>query len=304
MFLIGEFTRPKNLYIKLQLLHNVVGGGLMHTISGKKLLMLRPSDIKIISSGHRKSFDEYELKLLADSISSNGIIQPLAVRRAEEGKYEIIAGERRYKAAVMAGLRRIPCVLHRADCKTVAVYSIVENLQRSNLTMFEEADALRQLTSVYGMSQIETAVRLGISQSTLSNKMRLLKLDSSLRERIEKARLTERHARALLRIAPNLRENALDYIIANGLTVKQTDEYIEGIINPKIKEESPEPTRKFVIGDVRLFYNSLSKLVDTLQSAGVDAKARKYENDKYIEYKVRIKKEQMGSNKCKQLKIC
>ncbi len=276
----------------------------MHTISDKKLLMLKPSDIKVLELGPRKYFDEYELKLLADSISANGIIQPIAVRKAEEGKYEIIAGERRYKAAIMAGLRRIPCVLHKVDSKTLAVYSIVENLQRSDLSMFEVATGLRQLTSVYGMSQIETAVKLGISQSTLSNKMRLLKLDICLRERIEKARLTERHARALLRLEPSLRENALDYIIANGLTVTQTDEYVEGIINPKIKEIPVEPTRKFAIGDVRLFYNSLSKLVDTLQSAGVNAQTRKFENDKYIEYKVRIKKEQMGSNKCKQLKIC
>ena len=276
----------------------------MHTISDKKLLMLKPCEIKILDNQPRKYFDEYELKLLADSISANGIIQPLSVRKNGEGQYEIIAGERRYKAAVMAGLRRIPCVLHKADRKTVAIYSIVENLQRSDLSIFEEAEALKQLTTDYGMSQIETAVKLGISQSTLSNKLRLLKLDVSLRERIQKARLTERHARALLRIEPSLRESALDYIIANGLTVTQTDEYIEGIINPRVKSVENEPTRKFAIGDVRLFYNSLSKLVDILQSAGVDAKTRKFENDKYIEYKVRIKKEQMGSNKCKQLKIC
>lgn len=276
----------------------------MHTISDKKLLMLKPCEIKILDNQPRKYFDEYELKLLADSISANGIIQPLSVRKNGEGQYEIIAGERRYKAAVMAGLRRIPCVLHKADRKTVAIYSIVENLQRSDLSIFEEAEALKQLTTDYGMSQIETAVKLGMSQSTLSNKLRLLKLDVSLRERIQKARLTERHARALLRIEPSLRESALDYIIANGLTVTQTDEYIEGIINPKVKSVENEPTRKFAIGDVRLFYNSLSKLVDILQSAGVDAKTRKFENDKYIEYKVRIKKEQMGSNKCKQLKIC
>lgn len=276
----------------------------MHTISDKKLFMLKPSDIKILDNQPRKYFDEYELKLLADSIASNGIIQPLSVRRSQDGKYEIIAGERRYKAAVMAGLRRIPCVLHKADRKTVTVYSVVENLQRSNLTVFEQAEALQQLISCYGMSQIETAVKLGISQSALSNKLRLLKLDVSLRERISKAGLTERHARALLRLQPNLRETALDYIIANGLTVSQTDEYVNGIISPKVKETVAEPTRKSAIGDVRLFYNSLSKLVDTLQVAGIQASTKKYENDKYIEYKVRIKKEQMGSNRCKQLKIC
>lgn len=276
----------------------------MHTISDKKLLMLKPSELKVLENQPRKTFDEYELKLLADSIAANGIIQPLSVRKALDGKYEIIAGERRYKAAVMVGLRRIPCVLHKVDRQTVAIYSIVENLQRSDLSVFEEAEALEKLNTVYGMSQAETAAKLGIAQSTLSNKLRLLKLDTNLRERVEKARLTERHARALLRIEPSRRPEALDYIIANGLTVSQTEEYMETIINPQIKKEVSEPVRKFAIGDVRLFYNSLSKLVDTLQSAGVDAKTRKFENDKYIEYKVRIKKEQMNSNKCKQLKIC
>lgn len=276
----------------------------MHTISDKKLLMLRPCDLRVLENQPRKTFDDYELKLLADSIAANGIIQPLSVRKSLDGKYEIIAGERRYKAAIMAGLRRIPCVLHRVDRQTVAIYSIVENLQRSNLTLFEEAEALEQLNKVYGMSQSETAAKLGIAQSTLSNKLRLLKIAPKLRERIEKTRLTERHARALLRIEESQREQVLDYIIANGLTVLQTEEYIESFINPQIKEVIKEPLRKFAIGDVRLFYNSLSKLVDTLQSAGVDAKTRKFENDKYIEYKVRIKKDQPLSNKCKQLKIC
>lgn len=276
----------------------------MHTISHKKLLMLKPEELRVLKNQPRKVFDEYELSLLADSISVNGIIQPLSVRRAVDGKYEIIAGERRYRAALIVGLRRIPCILHNADRQTAAVYSIVENLQRSDLGLFEEAEALEKLTTVYGMSQSETAAKLGIAQSTLSNKLRILKLDEKIRERIEKARLTERHARALLKVEASRRYDALDYIIANGLTVSQTEEYIEALINPKIKKEEIEPTRKIAIGDVRLFYNSLSKLVDTLQNAGVDAKTRKFENDKYIEYKVRIKKEQIGSNKCKQLKIC
>lgn len=276
----------------------------MNTITDKKLLMLKPSELKVLENQPRKTFDEYELKLLADSIAVNGIIQPLSVRKSLDGKYEIIAGERRYRAALMVGLRRIPCILHKVDRQTVAVYSIVENLQRSDLSVFEEAEALEKLNTVYGMSQSETAAKLGIAQSTLSNKLRLLKLEKPLRERIEKARLTERHARALLRIEPSRRADTLDYIIANGLTVSQTEEYVETVINPKIKKEVTEPVRKYAIGDVRLFYNSLSKLVDTLQNAGVDAKTRKFENDKYIEYKVRIKKEQMNSNKCKQLKIC
>ena len=267
--------------------------------------MLKPDDIKPSKNQPRKSFDQYELKLLADSIQSSGIIQPLAVRKSIDGKYEIIAGERRYLAAKMVGLRRIPCVLHNTDEKTAAIYAIMENLQRQDLTFFEEAEAINRLIVHFGMPQLEIATRLGLAQSTLSNKLRLLRLNDDQRKRIITARLTERHARALLRLEGADRENALNYIIANALNLKESEEYIENILNPRQEELPPEkPIRKYAISDVRLFYNSLSKLVNTLQNAGHNAKTRKYENDKYIEYKVRITKNTPERNDCEQLKIC
>lgn len=280
----------------------------MHTISDKKLLMLKPSEIKSSESQPRKNFDQYELKLLAESIAASGIIQPLAVRKTEDGRYELIAGERRLKAAVMAGLRRIPCVLHKTDNVTAALYAMVENLQRSNLDFFEEASGIERLITVYGLSQGEVAVRLGMAQSTLSNKLRLLRISKDLRDRITSAALTERHARAILRLPPEKRAAALDQIILNGMTVKECEIFIEECINPKRQEEpktEPEkPVRKSAIGDVRLFSNSLSKLLDTLQNAGIDARSQKYENDRYIEYKVRIKKELPENMRAEQLKIC
>ena len=277
----------------------------MYTLWEKKLLMLKPDDIKPSKNQPRKSFDQYELKLLADSIQSSGIIQPLAVRKSIDGKYEIIAGERRYLAAKMVGLRRIPCVLHNTDEKTAAIYAIMENLQRQDLTFFEEAEAINRLIVHFGMPQLEIATRLGLAQSTLSNKLRLLRLNDDQRKRIITARLTERHARALLRLEGADRENALNYIIANALNLKESEEYIENILNPRQEELPPEkPIRKYAISDVRLFYNSLSKLVNTLQNAGLNAKTRKYENYKYIEYKVRITKNTPERNDCEQLKIC
>ena len=258
----------------------------MYTLWEKKLLMLKPDEIKPSKNQPRKNFDEYELKLLADSIKSSGIIQPLVVRKSIDGKYEIIAGERRFLAAKNVGLRRIPCVLHNTDEKTAAIYAIMENLQRQDLTFFEEAEAINRLIVHFGMSQLEIASRLGLAQSTLSNKLRLLRLNDDQRERIITARLTERHARALLRREGNDRENALNYIIANALNLKETEEYIENILNPKEEIPPEKPIRKYAISDVRIFYNSLSKLVTTLQSAGVNAKTRKYENDKYIEYQL------------------
>ena len=276
-------------------------------IADKKLIMLKPSDIKMSPNQPRKSFDEYELKLLADSIQANGIIQPLAVRKLPDGRFELIAGERRLRAAVMAGLRRVPCVIHKTDDETSALYSVIENLQRSNLTVFEESEGINRLITEYGMSQAEAAARLGIAQSTLSNKLRLLKLDSEIQARIVSARLTERHARALLRLPERLRGEALDRIIAEGLTLAQTEEYITSLLNPPEEQpqtEPEEPVRKVVIGDLRLFSNSLSKLLTTLQNAAIKASSRKYETEKYIEYKVRIPKKDSEPDRCTQLKIC
>lgn len=278
----------------------------MYTLSDKKLIMLKPSEIKLSANQPRKSFDEYELKQLSDSIQASGIIQPLAVRKAPDGSYQLIAGERRLKAAVMAGLRRVPCILHKTDDETAALYSIIENLQRSNLTVFEEAQGINRLITEYGISQSEAAARLGIAQSTLSNKLRLLKLSDGIKERIISARLTERHARALLRLPEEMRDGALDRIIAEGMTLTQAEEYIFSLLNPEKERENKkpdEPVRKAAIGDVRLFSNSLSKLLSTLQNAGIDAHSRKYETDKYIEFKVRIKKN-TDPDRYKQLKIC
>ena len=268
----------------------------MHTISDKKLLMLKPEEIKTTANQPRKSFDEYELKLLADSIAASGIIQPLSVRKTQDGSYELIAGERRLRAAVMAGLRRLPCVLHKTDDTTAALYAVIENLQRSNLSFFEESQALDRLITCYGMSQAELAARLGIAQSTLSNKLRILRLDSEIRQRITHSELTERHARALLKLPAEKRNAALDRIIAESMTLKETESLIQSILDepPKTEpaeEEQPKPVRRTSIGDMRLFSNSLSKLVDTLQNAGINAYSKKYETDKYVEYKVRIKKE-------------
>lgn len=278
----------------------------------EKMLMLRPEDIRPSENQPRKSFGEYELKLLADSISKNGVIQPLTVRKSRDGKYELIAGERRLRAAKMAGLRRIPCVVHRADDTTAAIFAVTENLQRCDLNFFEEASAIERLINDFGLSQQETAMRLGIAQSTLCNKLRILRLSPEIKDRILAAGLTERHARELLRIPPEKREDTLDKIIAGALNLRQTAELIDEILCPLPKQEilpetmpekEPTPVRKAYIGDMRLFANSLSKLVITMKNAGIKAYSRKYETEKYIEYKVRIDKNDTKPG-AKQLKIC
>ncbi len=278
----------------------------MHTFADKKLLMLKPDDIIPCANQPRKNFDTYELQSLADSITANGIIQPLTVRKGENGKYLLIAGERRLRAAKMAGLRRIPCVLHRTGDLVASLYAITENMQRCDLNFFEEALAIQTLINDFRLTQAEVAVQLGMANSTVSNKLRLLKLSPETQARILSANLTERHARALLRLSADKREDALQKIIANGLNLAQTEALIDSILNPIELEVEPEskiqaPVRKAAIGDIKLFSNSLSKLICTMQNAGITANSRKKETENYVEYKVRIFK---NSTQATQLKIC
>ena len=276
---------------------------MMHTFADKKLLMLKPEDVVPAENQPRKFFDTYELQSLADSIAANGIIQPLTVRKSQDGKYYLIAGERRLRAAKMAGLRRVPCVLHRTSNLVASLYAITENMQRQDLNYFEEALAIQTLITDFRLTQSEVAVQLGMANSTVSNKLRLLKLSNEIQLRLLSANLTERHARALLRLPAELRDDALDKIIANGLNLAQTEALIEDIINPEstdLKPAEQKPIRKAAIGDIKLFSNSLSKLLCTMQNAGITANSRKRETDEYVEYKVRIFKKAQAT----QLKIC
>lgn len=252
-----------------------------------KLINLKPDDIIPREDQPRKTFDEYDLQRLSESIKENGILQPLIVRPSG-GKYILIAGERRLRAAKLAGLKKIPCIIRKTDDLTADCYTIIENLQRSDLTVFEEAEGISRLICCHGLTQAEIAEKIGIAQSTLSNKLRLLKLDPALRERIAAARLTERHARALLRIPEEKRNETLDHIIAKQLTLTETEAYVDKLLSPV--PEKREPVRKCAIGDVRLFANSLSKMVDTMRLGGVNAVTRRNETDTHIEYTVLITK--------------
>lgn len=272
-----------------------------------RLTHIKVCDILPSPDQPRRHFDEYELSLLADSIRQNGIIQPLSVRMGDDGKYILIAGERRLRAAAICGLRKVPCIIHRTDNLTAAYYSIIENLQRQDLTVFEEAEGINRLITEYGITHSEVAEQLGIAQSTLSNKLRLLRLDDELRRRITAARLTERHARALIRLPEESRSSALDHIIAEGLTLNEAEKYINDLLTPKQAEQKPPmPLRKAAIGDLRIFENSLNRLVDTMVTAGLSARQEFKESRDFIEYKIKIQKNASAPKKenSTQLKIC
>ncbi len=237
----------------------------------------------------RKVISQSELASLAESIRENGVLQPLSVRRIRDGVYELIAGERRLRAAKLINLPVVPCIVVDATAQQSAILSVLENLQRSDLTFFEEANAYYSLIHDWAVTQEEAAQRLGKAQSTIANKLRLLRISPEQQNKILLNRLSERHARALLKIDdPKKRDQTLDVIIARRLTVEKTEEYINGLLchTPKPRQE-----RVFVVKDVRLFLNTVNRAVDTMQKAGVNAQAKQVEKDDYIEYIVTIPKQ-------------
>ena len=238
----------------------------------------------------RKQFKSEELLSLAESIKENGILQPLLARRINNSDYyEIIAGERRLRAAILANLATVPCLIVDCDYEESAVYSIIENIQRSDLSFFEEAQAISQMQNHFGMTQEQIAKRLGKSQSALSNKLRLLKLPADVRYFIEKEGLSERHARALLRLESEKQMwTALNLIKEKGLNVQQTEEYINSITNKEVKPHKNNIVKIFK--DVRIFVNTVNKAINTMKEAGIPAESNKTETDDYIEFLVRIPK--------------
>ena len=251
-----------------------------------KLTRLPVSRVLPNPSQPRKVFDQGELESLAQSIKENGLLQPVTVRR-ENGAYFLIAGERRLRACKLAGLREIPALV--ADCppEDSAVLALLENIQRQDLQMFEQAAALQSLLGEWHITQEEAAKRLGISQSYLANKLRLLKLPPPLLERLRAAGLTERHARALLRLEDDdARSAALDHIIATGLTVAQTEAYIDALLSPASQKRRPT----YLIRDVRLFLNTVSRAMKMMQGAGVPAQCDRQDTEDAVLLTIRIPK--------------
>ena len=231
----------------------------------------------------RKIFDEDSLRELSESIRDYGILNPLTVR-SRGGKYEMVAGERRLRAAKLAGLREVPCIVIDVDMENASLISLIENLQRRDLDFIEEANGISQLIHMFGMSQEEAARRIGKSQSAVANKLRLLRLPDDVLDALRANSLTERHGRALLRLpTADARRAALAHIIENDLNVAATEEYIETLLSapsPEAPEEKrSEPRRTFVLKDVRVFLNTLSRSIDLMKQGGIDAGMHREETE-------------------------
>lgn len=236
----------------------------------------------------RVRFDFNELEGLAISIRTNGILQPINVRRLPDGKYELISGERRLRASRMVGISKIPCVVMDVSDEQSALFAIIENVQRQNLDFFEEAVAIERLITLHGLTQEEIAKKLGKAQSTLSNKLRLLRLTEDMRDRISYAGLTERHARVLLTLPDNeSRSKVLDIIIERHLTVSEAERLAADVLRRKKSKNKPSMKG---YKDMRIFLNTLNHAVEAIRKAGIEADTAKSETDEYFEYVIRISK--------------
>jgi ParB family chromosome partitioning protein len=255
----------------------------------------------------RRFFEPTSLAELSESIKQYGILQPLNVRKA--GKYyELIAGERRLRAARLAGLSMVPCLLNDVDPELSSLIAMVENLQRKDLDYIDEAEGIARLIKAYGLSQEEAARKLGKAQSSVANKLRLLKLAPELLYVLRENGLSERHARALLRLDTNEERIAvLRSIIDDKLTVAKTEALVEDYIALGREPEEPPPReepaalnfshvadairkRKVVVKDVRIFLNTIAKCYDTMKAAGIGAEYGKNETESEILLTIKIPK--------------
>ena len=237
----------------------------------------------------RQIFDQEELVNLAISIRMNGILQPITVRQTDKG-YELVSGERRLRASKLAGLVSIPCIVVDVNNMKSAVFALIENLQRQNLNYFEEAVAIERLMSEYCLSQEDAARRLGKAPSTVSNKLRLLSLPEEARKRLMENGLTERHARALLKLDKDKVAEVLDKIIEKKLNVTQTDELIDEILS-NISAPKRQTKRMFI--DVKIFLNTINTAVDTMKKSGIGADIRREDTGESYIYRIEIPKRLM-----------
>lgn len=242
----------------------------------------------------RKIFNSDDIRELAESIRQYGILQPLTVRR-RDGYFELVAGERRLRAARLVGMEEVPCIFLGIDREQSSFLALVENLQRKDLDFIEEAEGLARLILTFGLSQEEAARRIGKSQSAVANKLRILKHPAMVLEAIRAAALTERHARTLLRLPEERRLEAIEHIVQNAMNVAKTEEYVTDIIEGRLKTQGAEETPNlrqstYIIKDVRFFINTVNRAVCLMRAAGVDADVGREESEEDIVLTIKIPK--------------
>ena len=261
-----------------------------HYKSYGNVLLIPTADIRPNPSQPRREFPLAGLVELAQSISENGILQPLSVSM-ETGEPVLIAGERRLRAARIAGLSEVPCIQIEAEDRRRQALTLIENLQRQDMNCFETAEGIRHLIESYELTQCEAAHQLGMSQSAVANKLRLLRLPEDERQALVAGGFGERHARALLRLSDRTRRlQVLEKMAADRLTVAQTERLVEDLLAGRVRRKPSKP----LIRDVRVFFNTVNHALSIMRRGGIPAESTQREEGNYIEYVVRIPKEVAG----------
>ncbi|GAA0502096.1 nucleoid occlusion protein [Salinibacillus aidingensis] len=258
----------------------------------EEVVQIPVSEIQPNQYQPRSTFSQERIEELAQTIHTHGMIQPIVIRKTDEDrvKYELIAGERRWRAAQHLNWEQIPAIVKDMTDTETASVALIENLQREELTVIEEAIAYGQLLEMHGLTQEALAQRLGKSQSTIANKLRLLKLPEPVQEAVLNKQITERHARALIALEePELQEKLLKEILEKDLNVKQTEARIEQLKNPKPKKK-PKPRVKGISKDVRIAMNTLRQSIHMVNDTGIELETDEEELDDYYQLTIKIPK--------------
>ena len=263
-------------------------------LTSRKVILLPVGSIHPNPMQPRKIFDPAALAELTESIRMYGVLQPLTVRQAADGSFELVAGERRLRASRAAGLDKVPCILVNVSEQDSGLLALVENLQRQDLDFIEEAEGLRTLTRTYGMSQEEAAKCIGLSQSAVANKLRLLRLSPEVLYLLRERGLSERHARALLRLENDeQRLEVLSYVLEHDLNVARTEQYIEDYLKrggPPKETQGKKKAPRIVLKDVRIFFNTVTKGLGVMRRSGVQAEYDQAETEADYILTIRIPK--------------
>ena len=239
----------------------------------------------------RTVFDEEKIEELSRTIHTHGVIQPIVIRRFDDDRYEIIAGERRYRAMKKLDWTEVPAIVRDLSDKETASIALIENLQREELTAIEEALAYQQLLELHSLTQEALAQRLGKGQSTVANKLRLLKLPQNVQEAILKREISERHARALIAVKDEaVQAELVNMVKENDWNVRQLEEHIQQLLHPQEKEKKTKPQRKAISKDVRIALNTIRQSLSMVTKSGIQVKTEEEDTEEYYQITVKIPK--------------
>ncbi|MBQ5565498.1 MAG: ParB/RepB/Spo0J family partition protein [Clostridia bacterium] len=255
-----------------------------------KIEMIPVFQISVNPSQPRKQINKKEIISLSKSIELNGVLQPLTVRDVSPFEYELISGERRLRAAVMAGFSFVPCIIIHCSERQAAVYGLLENVQRIDLSYFEQADYIKKLVDDYGLTLEKVSRQIGISEFCAADKLKLSEFTTEERKILSENLIPESYAYILLKVKDSsIRLNIIKKIAENQLSLIDTEELVQSLISPDY-EKALRANQKIVIKDIRPFFNTIRKAVSTMKHSGIKAVEEKTETEDFIEYRIRITK--------------